>query len=286
MPKICVQSPEVVMSGAINIHAQVAIVTKAKLDAISVQGNCECGDAPPVITDYVIVIDGSDSFNNKVNINGQTIENDAFDETKKWASNLIDQITRSDKPSTVTLVQFSGIKQKEADYRPGSNGDIGSGLRHYKIEIAPTARPNVRDATRFDALDGNGQLFLCLQDLAMDSFTNRLNRALDGQQRQTVLIIVSDEEWDCKKLQNAFGSGITNPEQVCAAVHKKYNAVHAVVVRPNEFNDQNEPFIKNTLCRNSNNYHKVYTKNFDSGMNQAGNRILRSLGYKERRSFF
>ena len=65
MPKICVQSPEVVMSGDINIHAQVAIVTKAKLDAISVQGNCECGDAPPVITDYVIVIDGSDSFNNK-----------------------------------------------------------------------------------------------------------------------------------------------------------------------------------------------------------------------------
>ena len=41
----------------------------------------------------------------KVNINGQTIENDAFDETKKWASNLIDQITRSDNPSTVTLVQ-------------------------------------------------------------------------------------------------------------------------------------------------------------------------------------
>ena len=68
MPKICVQSPEVVMSGDINIHAQVAIVTKAKLDAISVRGDCKCDDAPaPVIpvTDYVIVIDGSDSFNNK-----------------------------------------------------------------------------------------------------------------------------------------------------------------------------------------------------------------------------
>ena len=64
------------------------------------------------------------------------------------------------------------------------------------------------------------------------------------------------QEWDCKKLQNAFGSGITNPDQVCAAVHKKYNAVHAVIVRPNEFNDQNEPFIKNTLCRNADNYHK------------------------------
>ena len=40
-------------------------------------------------------------------MNGQTIENDAFNETKKWASNLIDQISRSDNPSTVTLVQVS-----------------------------------------------------------------------------------------------------------------------------------------------------------------------------------
>ena len=53
------------MSGDINIHAKVEIVTKAKLDEISVRGNCVCDDAPPVITDYVIVIDGSDSFNNK-----------------------------------------------------------------------------------------------------------------------------------------------------------------------------------------------------------------------------
>lgn len=277
------------MTGDINLHAQVAVVTKAKLDAVSVRGDCKCEDAPkPVIpvTDYVIVIDGSDSFNNKVNINNQTIENDAFNETKKWASNLIDQISQSDNPSTVTLVQFSGIKQKEADYRPGSGGGIGGGLHHYRIEIDPTARPSARAATQFDALDGNGQLFLCLQDLAMDSFTNRLSRALDGRKRNTVLIIVSDEEWDCKKLQNAFGSGITNPDLVCAAVHQKYSAVHAVIVRPNEFNDQNEPFIKNTLCRNANNYHKVYTKNFDTGMNEAGNRILSSLGYKERRSFF
>jgi hypothetical protein len=34
MAKICVQSPEVVMTGDINLHAQVAVVTKAKLDAI------------------------------------------------------------------------------------------------------------------------------------------------------------------------------------------------------------------------------------------------------------
>merc|ERR1711924_476504 len=39
MAKICVQSPEVVMTGDINLHAQVAVVTKAKLDAVSVKGD-------------------------------------------------------------------------------------------------------------------------------------------------------------------------------------------------------------------------------------------------------
>jgi len=42
MAKICVRSPEVVMTGDINLHAQVAVVTKAKLDAVSVKGDCKC----------------------------------------------------------------------------------------------------------------------------------------------------------------------------------------------------------------------------------------------------
>ena len=63
MPQICVQSPEVVMVGDINLRAQVGVVTKAKLDSVGIKGNCLCPE--PVITDYVIVIDGSDSFNNK-----------------------------------------------------------------------------------------------------------------------------------------------------------------------------------------------------------------------------
>ena len=32
---------------SINIHAQFAIVTKAKLDSIAVKGNCACDDLPP-----------------------------------------------------------------------------------------------------------------------------------------------------------------------------------------------------------------------------------------------
>merc|ERR1712113_327189 len=46
MPKICVQSPEVVMTGDINLHAQVAVVTKAKLDAVFCQGRLQVRLSP------------------------------------------------------------------------------------------------------------------------------------------------------------------------------------------------------------------------------------------------
>jgi len=280
------------MHGEINIHAQVAIVTKAKLDAISVNGTCNCGDAPApeVVTDYVIVIDGSDSYNNKVTVGGKTTESEAFEQTQVWCAGLIDAISQTNKASTVSLIQFSGIKQKEKDYKPGTWGEIGGGLSHYRVQIEPTTLSDVRrlkkQCTDFDALDGNGQLFLCLQDLAMDKFTSLLRKALPGSDRKTVMIVVSDEEWDCRNLENAFGSGKATPESVCKAVHSVYSAVHAVVVRPNKFNDQNEDFITKELTKTRSNYHKVYTENFDTDMNKAGNNILDSLGYATVRSFF
>ena len=42
-----------------------------------------------------------------------------------------------------------------------------------------------------DSLDGNGQLFLCLQDLTMNQFRNKLINRNDAS-----LIIVTDDEWD------------------------------------------------------------------------------------------
>merc|ERR1712076_266704 len=47
MPKICVNSPEISMEGDISLHAQVSIVTKAKLDEVKVAGNCACDGPPP-----------------------------------------------------------------------------------------------------------------------------------------------------------------------------------------------------------------------------------------------
>ena len=37
--------------------------------------------------------------------------------------------------NTFTLIQFSGVSQKEASYVPGSNGDAGAGLEHYRVEV-------------------------------------------------------------------------------------------------------------------------------------------------------
>merc|ERR1712176_1047074 len=87
MVKICVQSPEVAMPGEINIHAQVSVVTKAKLDSVAVQGACQCDDVKK-ITDYVILIDGSDSYNNKVVMDGKVAEGEAFEQTKNWTQVL------------------------------------------------------------------------------------------------------------------------------------------------------------------------------------------------------
>ena len=59
-------------------------------------------------------------------------------------------------------------------------------------------------------MDGNGQLFLAVQDINMDGFLKQLdgvNKLAKNQRRERVLIIFSDEEWDVKNLANAFGSG-------------------------------------------------------------------------------
>ena len=47
MPKggkneVCIQAATVAMGGSINIESTLAVVTKARLDSIAVQGKCHC----------------------------------------------------------------------------------------------------------------------------------------------------------------------------------------------------------------------------------------------------
>ena len=71
-------------------------------------------------------------------------------------------------------------------------------------------------------------------------------------------ISLQGEYYDLKRtsedLNDRYGD-----QQKFKAVHSVYSAVHAVVVRPNKFNDQNEDFICGQLTKTKSNYHKVNT---------------------------
>jgi len=74
-----------------------------------------------------------------------------------------------------------------------------------------------------DTLDGNGQLFLALQDLSMPDFLSKLDSVQDlkkNQDRKRVIVVFTDEEWDIKQLKNGFEDGITDRDTVIAHVHE------------------------------------------------------------------
>jgi len=144
---------------------------------------------------------------------------DAFPEVQKWTINMIESMSQ-DKigpTSTVSCVQFSGISQLEKDYQPGSDGRAGvSGLEHYRIEVPATQllpgnMSTIKNQVNpggicqndivpgysitiqimsVDPLDGNGQLFLCLQDLTLNSFRELAFKAR-AQRTDKMLVIKS-----------------------------------------------------------------------------------------------
>ena len=169
----------------------------------------------------------------------------AFEYTQKWTAGLIRNLANHEKANntTVTLVQFSGFKQLEKTYTPGSDGNAGNGLNHYNIEIAPTGLNNVQSlcdrAVSYEALDGNGQLYLCLQDVCMSGFQRRISNASSSKNRRTCLIVVSDEEWDVKHLQTApeFGSGTATADSVAKV--KNLISINLLATSQNSCNQSN-----------------------------------------------
>jgi hypothetical protein len=298
--QICIKAEEVKSESEIDISARIQITSIANLEEIYVKGKCVCEDKPWPLIDLIMLVDGSDSFNNKVTMpsakgTDEVLEGEAFDETKSWTHYVATSVLGSNLAgrSTFTVIQFSGIKPLEKSYKPGNNGLTGTeGLKHYNIEYETTkftgdfsseAKSSLESKlTEYEALDGNGQLFLVLQDLTLPSFTEKLDshqKKAKDQDRLRVIIIVSDEEWDVKKLANAYeGSGVhSDGDAIAAKVNELYTPM-AVIVRPNEFADQNEDFIKNKLCGGkSHNYHKVYTSKFGRGMKRVADTIIDNL---------
>lgn len=266
------------MHGDINIRAQVSIITKAKLDDISIKGDCLCGPAPkppPPQAEYdvFVLLDASDSFNNKVTMGGRVEADDAFRASQQLInSHLIRGLEEKlGSRASYSFIQFSGHKQLEGSYKPGSGGKAVDELDHYRWEITNST---LRDAVQHshlveegNQLDGNGQLFLLLQDL---------NIGVKQDGRKKILIIISDEEWDIRNLRNVLG-GRDGDRDSIVAVNRKNYTTFPVIVRPNEIKDLDDHFISHKLASNPSYYQKVYTKNFDKDMKKAFKRIIETL---------
>jgi hypothetical protein len=230
MPKICVQSPEVVSQGEINIHARVNVTTKAKLDEITVAGSCGCDGPPPpppdkiYDIDIVFLVDGSDSFERtKINDlrskhitqSGLKESRSQFAEAMQWCGDFVNNLgSHRVGKTTSTIVQFSGIKKLEDRYEPDNDGDAFVGddrLKHYKVEYGPKLLEgqdgDLEKMHEVESLDGNSQLYLALQDMSSDKFIAKLNDLLplgdENRIRKRILVIITDEEWDVRNLKSS-----------------------------------------------------------------------------------
>jgi len=328
MPKICVQSPEVRMEGDIRIHAKIAVQTTAKLDEIKVQGACGCDGPPPpppdiiVDTDLVFLVDGSDSFettkisnirSSVITQSGGKEQRSQFAEAMQWCGDFTKKFKADSLGNvTSTIVQFSGVKGKESDYEPDSNGCVFAGdesLKHYNIEFGPhvVADDDTRLNALFetDALDGNSQLQLALQDMSSETFTSKLDELIAAEEdhiKNRILIVITDEEWDVRSLKTSrsLNKSISSVDDLddedTSAPSRRisrygakkndtlvpefaasvYNQMFAVIVRTNHAKDLNEEFIKESLCKGvDNNYHKIYADNFYKNMEDAQKKILK-----------
>lgn len=160
--------------------------------------------------DIVILVDGSDSFN-------QINKDDRFKTTyHRVIRALTDQFlpwikTQLPSNNTTTIIQFSGVAQLEKHYIPGSFGmTMIDDCQMYQIELPTTvlsAGSNFDNLNNSSVLDGNGQLFLCLQDICQDNFLNIFNQVkLTAFPRKRILITITDDEWDCRRLKDPCGN--------------------------------------------------------------------------------
>ena len=203
----------------------MAVVTKAKLDEITVKGDCKCEDVLPELVELVIVVDGSDSYNDLVKERREATQ---FQATNKAIKEIV---TKSSTECVVSVVQFSGLNKA---YEPDSNGKIDgvndNNLVMYRIEVNPTyldSNSSRQVVKNMDQLDGNGQLFLCLQDLSMKrgKFLKSLERASEGvgaRKRKKVLLLFTDGAWDMGKpcLKDYKTGRDTTRESVVEHVHE------------------------------------------------------------------
>lgn len=248
------------------IKTQFQMTTLTSLDDLKYQDSCECRDISlegnKAALQLIFIIDGSDSFNNK-----RTKGAGMFELATNWVNNFIRTSNfskRGDMASIITVIQFSGISQYTKEYIPGvGNGKIDDNfnlipaeatrlgkanddLDHWRFEVTPFDAREKFVAMRPDPLDGNGQLFLCLQDLTIPNgqfqvlMDTKLKQASSGESPKSVervLIVLSDDEWDVGDLScydsetGTFQSASSST--IIDATNDFFNNVYVVTIGAN-----------------------------------------------------
>merc|ERR1719414_1180053 len=183
--------------------------------------------------------------------------------------------------ASVTIIQFSGIKAGTSSYKPGSGGkDTNSDYIHYIVEQdCVPLEDAVREESDFaEGLDGNSQLFLCFQDLNLESYLEEFPKKIAYEEgpRRRAMFIISDGESDIGNLQSTTSEGFATAEEVAAKTTENYTT-YPIIVRPTNSKAEDESFFKNKLASATRNFYRLSEKNFDRDLKNAFKDIVRDF---------
>lgn len=194
--------------------------------------------------ELVILVEGSDSFDEGA-LGFHTAVDCSIDFVEKLYHSIeFDSLF-------LTILQFSGIKQRIKHYIPGSGGvDHDTGLLHYEKLIGPTEvtddySPKVslkkilyldgtltqtqpfdtkerQKVAQIEALGGTDHLYLCLQDVSSSSSFKH------SKKTTKFLVIIGDGSWEATKLKSISGGDATKQE-ILSRAHRTFEQIFTII---------------------------------------------------------
>jgi len=240
--QICVENKTTESVQLFTIKSKFSVKTLTALQDLVVADDCECLNRAPPPRHFVFLIDSSDSFNSG---DSNSPDKSWFELTKKFLIDFIKQGNFASGPVSVSIYNFSGYSQGSAKYKPGSRGLIDStnpslGV-HYRIEVDNIYLSNiskrrqddlVKKIEGMDSLDGNGLMWLALQDMSLPAFQSGAKTAfarsgIVDPDIQNILIVITDTEWDLKGLKDTRGA-LAKEEVIIQSTKNSFNRVFAL----------------------------------------------------------
>merc|ERR1719402_524014 len=237
--EICIDDTTTESVQYYTVRSKFTVSTLTCLDHLAVREDCECDVKQCVIKPrhFIFLLDSSASFGSW------------FDKAKDFVVNFLQEahFDKRTAPTVVSVYNFSGIKAVAKDYVPGTDGKgPGPEMPHYRIEIDAKVwngssfkakQELIKKVEEAPQLDGNGQLYLVLQDLSLGSFLDKSEKAMgqappgtpkEDWQPERILIIVSDNEWDLNGLKDQTGKP-AEKEKIISQVRESYDRIYTAM---------------------------------------------------------